>query len=234
MKIAVISDIHGNIHALDAVLADIATQQVDRVVNLGDILSGSLCPFETAERLIPLDFLTIKGNHERQLLANNIAGMGLSDRHALSSLNAKQLDWVRELPDELYIGSDILLVHGVPGSDTTYFLEEVSETGVTACSLERVTDLAEGIQASLILCGHTHIQRSVKLPDGRLIVNPGSVGLQAYDDDLPYYHRMESGSPHARYALVSGSEYNWSVEFKQLSYDWDAAAKIAARNNRLD
>ena len=69
MKIAVISDVHGNLLALQAVLADIARQGVDQTVNLGDLLSGPLQPFETAELLMAEALLTIRGNHERQLLA---------------------------------------------------------------------------------------------------------------------------------------------------------------------
>ena len=68
MKVAAISDIHGNLPALDAVLADIATQSVDVIVNLGDILSGPLWGAATADRLMPLELPTIAGNHERQLL----------------------------------------------------------------------------------------------------------------------------------------------------------------------
>lgn len=68
MKIAIISDIHGNLLALQAVLADIALQGVDQTVNLGDSLSGPLQPAETADLLMAKDFVTIKGNHERQLL----------------------------------------------------------------------------------------------------------------------------------------------------------------------
>ncbi|EOW6434492.1 metallophosphoesterase family protein [Cronobacter turicensis] len=55
---------------------------------------------------------------------------------------------------------------------------------------------------SLILCGHTHIPRSVEISSTCLIVNPGSVGLQAYDDEHPFFHKMEAGSPHARYAIL--------------------------------
>ena len=69
MKLAVISDIHGNLTALEAVLADIATQGVDQTVNLGDILSGPLQPAETADLLMARNFTTIRGNHERQVLA---------------------------------------------------------------------------------------------------------------------------------------------------------------------
>ena len=69
MKHAVISDIHSNLLALEAVLSDIARQGVDQTVNLSDILSGPLQPSETADLLMAQNFPTIRGNHERQLLA---------------------------------------------------------------------------------------------------------------------------------------------------------------------
>ena len=69
-------------------------------------------------------------------------------------------------------------------------------------SLEAVEKEAEEISPSLILCGHTHIARAVRLRDGRLIVNPGSVGSPGYRDVHPYKHVVEAGSPDARYAIL--------------------------------
>lgn len=91
MKIAAISDIHGNLAALDAVLDDARKQAVDMIVNLGDILSGALYPSQTADRLMALNLPTIKGNHERQLLAGNPSRMGPSDRFAHHALSAAQM-----------------------------------------------------------------------------------------------------------------------------------------------
>ena len=90
MRIAAISDIHGNLGALDAVLADIARRGADLTVNLGDLLSGPLLPRETADRLMALDLPTISGNHERQLLAPDAAAMSASDRHAAQSVTDSQ------------------------------------------------------------------------------------------------------------------------------------------------
>jgi len=101
MKIAAISDIHGNLPALDAVLADIAAQRVDVVVNLGDILSGPLWAAATADRLMPLGLPTIAGNHERQLLTVAHERMGASDRHAHDELRPEHRAWIRGLPATL-------------------------------------------------------------------------------------------------------------------------------------
>ncbi|WP_205835983.1 metallophosphoesterase [Asaia bogorensis] len=80
MKLAVLSDIHGNLTALDAVLADCALNSVDQLVILGDHFPGPLLPFETAQRLISLAPTVIAGNHEWQLLTRSFHEMGESDR----------------------------------------------------------------------------------------------------------------------------------------------------------
>ena len=102
--------------------------------------------------------------------------------------------------------------------------------GTRPATHEEVAERAVGAQAPLVLCGHTHVPRAMQLDDGRLIVNPGSVGLQAYDDDMPYPHRVENGTPHARYALLEKSAAGWAVELLAVPYDWREAARLAARN----
>src|ERR1700691_723837 len=98
MKIAAISDIHGNLLALDAVLADIDRRGVDLIVNLGDILSGPLLPAETADRLMALDLPSIRGNHERQVLTLSPERMGPSDRHAFDTITDAHRKWIAALP----------------------------------------------------------------------------------------------------------------------------------------
>ncbi|MEM5330626.1 metallophosphoesterase family protein [Paraburkholderia sp. JHI2823] len=234
MKIAALSDIHGNLAALEAVLKDVQRHGADVIVNLGDIFSGALYPSQTADRLMALGFPTIRGNHERQVLSGDVSRMSASDRWAHISLNAQQMEWMRNLPTTLRIENDVLLVHGTPGDDLTYFLETVEESGCRPATQKEVEERAGDIDAGLILCGHTHLQRSMKLMDGRLIVNPGSVGLQAYSDDHPFPHRMEMGSPHARYACITKTSSGWDVEFHFVEYAWDDAAAIALSNGRPD
>ena len=234
MRIAVISDIHGNLAALDAVLADIALRDVDLIVNLGDICSGGLFPSETADRLMPLGLPTIRGNHERQLVTLPHDHMGQSDRYTVERLRVDQLEWLGGLPTSLRIADDVLLVHGTPDSDLTYFLETVTEDGLREATPAEVEQRAGDTDAAVILCGHTHLARSVRLADGRLIVNPGSVGLPAYDDDRPFPHVVESGTPHARYAVITRAEGRWSVELIMVDYDWETAARDAAAHGRPD
>jgi diadenosine tetraphosphatase ApaH/serine/threonine PP2A family protein phosphatase len=84
------------------------------------------------------------------------------------------------------------------------------------------------------LCGHTHLPHSVRLDDGRMIVNPGSVGLPAYEDERPLPHKVQAGSPHARYTIVEKLNDQWSTETIALTYDWQSMAAIAQARNRLD
>lgn len=236
MRIAVISDIHGNIAALEAVLADIGRQHVDNVVNLGDLVSGGLHPRETAKLLVASDFPTIAGNHERHVLTHSPADMSRSDRHAHEQITDDQRRWLDSLPPTLDLGSGVLAVHGTPASDLQYFLDTVEEGGARPATAEEIGSRAAGFEdRALILCGHTHLQRSATLASGTLVVNPGSVGQPAYDDDHPYPHVMESGSPHARYAVVDDhGRGDWTVKFERIEYDHTAAASDAGANGRPD
>jgi predicted phosphodiesterase len=234
MRIAAISDVHGNIEALEAVLEDITHHGVDVIVNLGDVLSGPLFPVESAERLIPLGLPTIRGNHERQLVTLTFEDMGLSDRYTASRLGPKHHKWIAALPESLWLLGDALLVHGTPKSDLEYFLESVDENGLRPASIEEVRCRAGSVSANLILCGHTHLQRSVKLNDGRLVVNPGSVGLPAYEDEQPFPHKVQSGSPHARYVILEKRNNQWSTEMIAVTYDWEKTAAIAEKRGRPD
>ncbi|MDN2674662.1 metallophosphoesterase family protein [Janthinobacterium sp. SUN026] len=234
MKIAAISDIHGNLDALEAVLADIALRGVDMIVNLGDIVSGHLQPRATAARLMGLDLPTIRGNHERQLFGDP-ARMGVSDAFARAQLLPEQLAWINALPATLRLRKDVLLVHGTPQSDLVYFLDSVTPQGSRAATPDEVAERAGTTDAALILCGHTHMPRQVRLPDGRLVVNPGSVGLQAYDDEHGYPHVMENGTPHARYAIAEqGTDGAWTAQLHAVVYDWEKAARLALANGRPD
>jgi putative phosphoesterase len=234
MRIAAVSDIHGNLWALDAVLADIARRGVDLTVNLGDILSSPLKPRETAERLMPLKLPTISGNHERQVLEDEPAQLGVEDLYAYRHITDEQRDWIRSLPKTLRVAEDVLLVHGTPSSDVAYFMETVTEEGRRAASHAEVLKRAGDAQASLILCGHTHIPRAFMLDDGRLIANPGSVGWPAFDDTHPFYHKAENHTPHARYAIFGRTPFGWTVEHYAVAYDWVAASHFADRNNNSE
>ena len=85
----------------------------------------------------------------------------------------------------------------------------------------------------VMLCGHTHVPRLLQC-GGVLIVNPGSVGQPAFDDDHPYPHVVENGAPHARYALLEKTRQGWQVDLRAVPYDHLAQARVAAERQRPD
>ncbi len=235
MRIALLSDIHGNLPALEAVVADLRPRGVDTIVNLGDILSGPLLPLETARYLMAQDWPTIAGNHERQLLAITAAKPGgASDRFARECLGETELDWLRALPATLRLNDEVFLCHGTPRRDIEYFLDSQVGERLVLASAEQVTERLGEERSELVCCGHTHIPRVLRSARGQWLVNPGSVGLQAWDDDHPEPHVAEMGSPDARYAIAEKTTQGWRVTSISLPYDHEAAARIAARNGRED
>jgi putative phosphoesterase len=228
MRIAVVSDIHGNLLALEAVVRDIARRSVDHVVNLGDSLSGPLLPKETAQFLMQQDWVHLAGNHERQIL-NLQAGSSLSDAYAHSQLSALELSWIASLrPVQLYC-DDVLLCHGSPTSDVVGLLQTAERNAAPEVVTQRLGDTCE----ALILCGHTHVPRVVRRGD-QLIVNPGSVGLQAYEDEHPHAHVVATGSPDARYALVEKNGETWTSVLISVPYAHAEMARLARLRDRPD
>jgi predicted phosphodiesterase len=237
-RFAVLSDIHGNLHALEAVLADATAAGITQFVNLGDHLQGPLDPVGTAQRLIPFNIPSIRGNCDRLLFEEGtIAPPGSTLAANRAALSAQHKAWLASMPQTLILPltiGDVLLCHGNPWADDVYLLEEVTPEGARLKRTEEIAPILDGISASLVLCGHSHLARTVQLADGKLIVNPGSVGLPAYTEESPCAHAMEAGSPHARYAVLIRSGTSWQVEHRAVVYDWNAAAALASRNGRPD
>lgn len=244
MRIAIVSDIHGNLPALEAVLADIAALGADAIVNLGDIASGPLWPRETLQRLMPLALPTLAGNHERQLLALATVADGdrSSDALAARALGDIERAWLRKLPQTSQVALGVEACHGTPTSDCTYLLETVTDDfgrdgshGIRAATSDEVARrLAGASTPAVLLCGHSHVPRALRLDDGRLVVNPGSVGLPAYDDERPYRHWVENDGPDARWAWIETCGDGWHAELCRSRYDAEAAARRAESLGRGD
>ena len=235
MRIAAISDVHGNHLALDSVVAAIERDGVDLLVNLGDHLSCGVDPAATADRLLRTPGISIRGNHERQVLEDPPEVMGESDLLAHSTITEAHRRWLEALPPRAEVAPGVLAFHGTPEEDLQYLLETVTPTGVRPATEQEVAARTDGYHGyDLLLCGHTHLQRSMRLSGGPLIVNPGSVGYPAYDSDSPYPHVIEAGTPHARYAILDDRSGQWDVDFRRIDYPWSAAADIARHNGRPD
>ena len=102
----------------------------------------------------------------------------------------------------LMLEHGILACHGTPTNDNQYLIEEVSEGRLVRANPSAIQERLGDVQARVVLCGHSHQQHLIQLPDGPLILNPGSVGCPSYDDPGTDPHVSEGGSPHARYAVL--------------------------------
>lgn len=227
MRLALVSDIHGNLAALEAVAADIRRRGVDAVVNLGDNLSGPLLPLETAHFLMSSGWLSLAGNHERQILAWRPGAGSSEDAYARAQLTERELDWLRTLHSSHPLTPDVLLCHATPDSDCTYLLESNHHGVLSLASPGDIADRLGTAKSAVVACGHTHVPRSVRLANGQLIVNPGSVGLQAFSDEHGGFHIMQTGSPDAHYAIIEKTAAGWQAEHYSVPYDNRSMAALA-------
>jgi predicted phosphodiesterase len=244
MKIAVISDIHGNLNALQEVLADADRAGVDLIFNLGDTLGGPLASALTADLLMQRHIPMIAGNHERQVLTLPPEKLNRSDACTASEINAAHRAWLDSAPPTHWLSDEVFACHGTPDSDLDYWLETITDDigqhgspGMRAATLpeieQRLGQGAHADKASLILCGHTHVPRVVQVR-AITMLNPGSVGLPAYDDSHPFKHHVETASPHARYAIVCKTHHGWHTELRSVPYDFEPMARMAEQRGRPD
>ena len=195
MRIAVVADIHGNVRALRAVMDDLKQVAPDRVVNLGDCVSGPLEAAETADVLISLAWTTVRGNHDRQLLDRPADQMGPSDAGGVRRAEEPPQGLALHAGRDRRVRGPAVLCHGTPDNDTTISARPSSRTA--ACGSRRRPRSSRrlaGEHAPIVLCGHSHMCRaSCGSTDGRPVVNPGSVGLPAFTDAEPVAHSMRDG-----------------------------------------
>lgn len=232
LRIALVSDIHGNLPALEAVLADSRRRGVTRIVNLGDSLSGPLLPAQTARFLMAQDWVQLAGNHERQLLEFGEKGGGESDAYAHAQLGPDVFEWMRSLRHSRPLDADVHLCHGTPRSDVEAFLDSVEGNHTRPATAEEIAARCSLSHPRVIACGHTHIPRVTQSSTGQLLVNPGSVGLQAYEDDHPHYYRVENGDAYARYATIEQRGGQWHAQIHPVPYDFESMARLADENGR--
>jgi putative phosphoesterase len=183
VRVAALYDIHGNLTALDAVLAEV---DADVILVGGDTVMGPF-PSETLERLRSLsgDVRFIRGNADREVYDER-PGRAPHEafEYARSRLSAEQLEFLRTLPLTLSIGP-VLFCHATPRNDEEIFTKSSPD--------ERWAEALAGVDADVVVCGHTHVQFDRRIGDIRL-VNAGSVGM-------PYEHE-----PGAYWALLDGAD----------------------------
>ena len=205
MRIAALSDIHGNLPALEAVLREVDQEHPDLIVFGGDVASGPM-PAETIEALRKLkDARFVRGNADRGLI-EEFDGKAPSPMPGpfagwcAEQLNHEQRDFLDSFEDKIQVGR-VLFCHASPRNDTDIFTTETPD--------DRVRLLMDGVDADLVdlvVCGHTHMQFDRRV-DGLRILNPGSVGM-------PY------GRPGAYWAMLDSA-----VEMRRTDYDREAAAE---------
>lgn len=234
--IAVISDIHSNSLALEAVFRDLDSRNAELIVNLGDSLFGPLDPLGTAKMLMQRqDIINIMGNCD-ELLLEETSG-SLTYRYVKPLLQEPEESWIRS-HSGTWSYDGMLFCHGTPWSNSEYLLEEITPSaGAAYKPAEQLAAELHTIQEQIVWCGHSHMFHSLVLPGERQVVNPGSIGLPAYAEELPYPHVMESGTPFASYCLCirdNGSRNGWNILHRLVEYDWNKAADLAEHTGRPD
>ncbi|WP_299235118.1 metallophosphoesterase family protein [Natronomonas sp.] len=198
MKIGIVSDVHANLPALEAVLEDLPP--VDRVVCAGDVVGYNPWPAACVERIRSVAAVTVQGNHDRtlddtrQYAHNEMAHAGLE--HAVAELSEEQREWLRTRPERTDIaGGAYRMVHSHPdpGRRDAYVYPE---------SFPDLEPYLEGYDG--LVLGHTHVQHEQRV-DGRTVLNPGSVG------------QPRDGDPRAAYAVLNTE--TGAVSLRRTAYD---------------
>jgi len=219
---ALISDIHGNAVALEAVLGDVAEREVARIVCLGDIAAGGPQPRAVIERLRQLQCPIVRGNADSLLLTGLPAGSSERTqrldslvRWARGLLSSRDLDFLAALPPTVTIAIGdwtLLCCHGSPRADVDAVLAVTPDA--------RLDELFSESAEAAIACGHTHLQL-LRRHGRRLLLNPGSVGLplgsliSVAGYELPAW---------AEYALIKVDEGDLEIVFRRVPVDAGALA----------
>jgi len=206
MRLGVISDVHGNLPALEAVLDDMPA--VDLLVCAGDVVGYNPWPAECVERVRGRDVPTVQGNHDRAVASGQASGFNRMAQagvdYARDNLDTDALDWLDGLPTVRHVADGrVTVVHGHPDDPDHYTYPR-----------EFAPDLLDG--AELLVMGHTHVQHHAVFGDG-IVLNPGSVG-QPRDSD-----------PDAAYAVVDLDER--TVDERRVRYDIDAVVDAVAETD---
>jgi predicted phosphodiesterase len=200
VRVAALYDIHGNLPALEAVLAEVAAENVDTIVFGGDVASGPM-PAETLQRMRKVDARCVMGNADRQMVEDFDAGRDPDDAEsqldralwwAARQITVAQRDYLAGFEATVSIDVDglgpVLFCHGSPRSD------EERLTRITPA--DRAAETLEGVAAQIVVCGHTHQQFDRPIGERRLL-NAGSVGMP-YEGDAAAFWLLLGPDPELR------------------------------------
>ena len=219
-RVTIFGDIHGNLPALDAVLADIETHDSFPHYCLGDLVGYGTFPNDVIEIIRDRNIPTLMGNYD-QGVGNSSDDCGCAyTSKAGEAMGKRSIAWtnqnttaenkffLRQLADQFPLQLDglrVRLVYGSPRKINEYLYEDRPDA-----TMERLLDLAE---AEVLVCGHTHIPYHRILPSGRHVVNAGSVG------------KPKDGNPQACYVVLDATHSHLSITFKRVPYDIERAAQ---------
>lgn len=221
MKVAVISDIHGNFQALESVLADIQKNKCDKVFCLGDLAMAGPQPRTVLDYIMNRcqDWVIIKGNTDKMITEFDLKMYDKMQKKFPVMANAllddvdiieqDKKDFLASLPEQKSImveGVSVLLVHGSP--------RKINEDILPGMKISEVQDIIEGVNEELILCGHTHVPCGYQTLTKQTVVNVGSVG------------RPMTGVPKANYAIFDFENGTFSVEHRVVDYDYNLASSL--------
>jgi putative phosphoesterase len=231
MRLGLISDIHGNLPALEQVLAELARDNVDQILCLGDVAVGPQ-PVETLDRLQSLGCPTVMGNWDACLLGaepqvhGEIAEM-LVDvcTWSAAQISLPQQDYIRTFKDTHEVRLDenltLLAFHGSPRSFDDYIYATTSD--------DELETMFAGYEADVFAGGHTHFQMFRRRGE-HVVVNAGSVGQP--------FRRRQAGmmrlSPWAEYCIVASSDGKLAVELRRAPLEVDALAETVRTSGMPD
>lgn len=220
MRAAIISDVHGNAYALEAVLQEIQQASPDLVVNLGDQVEGAANPAYAAELQAALNAVEVRGNNEEKLWPGG-RRTALSQEFGAwlaAQIPSATLERLAALPLTAR-ADDILMCHGTPESAWDSLLWVWDSGGFYRSRDPReLRQLVEPLGAAVVLCGHTHRPGATRVGD-TLVVNCGSVSDQA------------DGDPRARWTLIERKQGHWNADFRATSYDIDRAVNWSRQHS---
>lgn len=220
MKIAVISDIHGNFQALDSVLEDMRKNHAEQVFCLGDLAMAGPQPRLIIDLISKKsDWVVIQGNTDKMIaefspeIMKNVKNSFPIMANALADdvyfIEDEMKQYLKNLPAQKEVeveGVKVLLVHGSPRRNNEDILPDLP--------IKKVEEMIEGTNADVIFCGHTHIPCGYQTSRKQTIVNVGSVGRPFTED------------PKACYVLAEFQDGGFSIEHRFVDYDREMAASI--------
>jgi putative phosphoesterase len=231
MRFAFISDIHANLHALEVVLEDLKRAPVDRLICLGDVASLGPQPHETLTCLRESQIPMIMGNHDTYLLNPQLTEkhhpwLQAAEQWCLTQLSEEDLNFIRSFKPSLSLAggtnTTLLCFHGTPRSNEEWLFPTVPP--------ERLDEIFSGQDASVWIGGHTHVQ-SMRQHRGRLLLNPGSVGMPF---EFPAHGSNQRAIRHAEYATLEINDGHLSANLHRLPIDFDYIAQTARASGLPD